>query len=130
MDIGAKPYLIASSLILVGAQRLVRILCPDCKEPYAVDDQMKRDYGLQAKTVYRAKGCKKCRNIGYWGRIAIYEMLPIDEKMRHEIATRADVDVLRRMQKERGHTTLLKSGLKKVEEGLTSIEEVLSVAYE
>lgn len=130
VDIGAKPYLVAGSLLLIGAQRLVRKLCVKCKEPYAPDEKTQKDYGIKAKTIYKAKGCKECRNIGYWGRIAIYETLPIDEEMRRIIARDADVQALKRLQKEKGYGTLLSHGLRKVEEGVTSLEEVLSVAYE
>lgn len=130
VDIGVKPYLLAGSLLLIGAQRLVRLLCPDCKEPYEADHKTRADYGIKVDAIYKAKGCKKCRNIGYWGRIAIYEMLPIDEQIRHAIATDADSETIRKIQRERGYPTLLKSGIRKVEQGLTSLEEVLSVAYE
>ncbi len=129
-DIGVKTYLIAGSLLLVGAQRLVRRLCQECKEGYPVDEKARSDYQLTVDTIYRPKGCKKCRNIGYWGRVAIYEMLPVDEELRHIISAGGELGVIRELQKKRGHVTLLRSGLKKVEEGVTSLEEVLSVAYE
>jgi type IV pilus assembly protein PilB len=129
-DIGVKPYLLAGSLLLIGAQRLIRRLCASCKEPYPVDQKMRSEYGLTVDTVYKPKGCKDCRQIGYWGRVAIYEMLPIDEELRHLISTEFDLRHVRQIQKDRGYDTLLKSGMRKVAEGLTSVEEVLSVAYE
>ncbi|MBI1977434.1 MAG: type II/IV secretion system protein [Candidatus Omnitrophica bacterium] len=130
VDIGVKPYLLAGSLLLVGAQRLIRRLCPQCKEPEKVTAEMKKEYGFKADTIYKAKGCKECRNIGYWGRIAVYETFPIDEETRRVIAHDTDVEAFRKMQKDKGYSTLRKSGLKKVEEGVTSLEEVLSIAYE
>ena len=131
VDIGIKPYLLAGSLILVGAQRLIRRLCEHCKEPERVSEQMKKDYGIAANaTIYKSKGCKECRDIGYWGRLAIYEILPVDDKMRHAISTNAEMETIRQFQKERNYPTLRKSGLKKVEQGLTSLEEILSITNE
>ena len=130
VDIGVRSYLVAGSLILVGAQRLIRKLCSHCKEPYSVDPETKKNYDLKVASIYRAKGCKQCRNIGYWGRMAIYELLPVDDKVRRVISENKDIDGLRTIQKEKGYWTLRKSGLKKVEEGLTSLEEVLSISYE
>mgnify|MGYP001769237878 CR=1 FL=1 len=77
-----------------------------------------------------AKGCAQCRNIGYWGRAAIYEVLPMDEDFRRLVSKDADLDALRRLQKQKNYGTLFQSGLKKVEKGLSTLEEVLSVAYE
>ncbi len=130
IDIGIRPYLVAGSLILIGAQRLVRRLCPKCKEPKTIDAKTKADFRLKADTVYLPKGCKECRGIGYWGRIAIYEFLPVDEKLRSAIARNEDLDVFRKIQREGEQRTLRESGMRKVEAGLTSIEEVLSVSYE
>ncbi len=130
VDIGIKPYLLAGSLILIVAQRLVRVLCRHCKEPQKVDDKMRNEYGFQQDIIYQAKGCKECRNIGYWGRMAIYEMLPVDEDLRRLISQNVTTDEIRKVQKEKGYSTLLRAGLKKVEEGTTSLEEVLSIAVE
>jgi len=80
--------------------------------------------------IYQPKGCKECRGIGYWGRVAIYEFLPVDEKLRSAIARNEDIDVFRKLQREGGYRTLRDSGMQKVEAGLTSIEEVLSISYE
>ncbi|MBI4357916.1 MAG: Flp pilus assembly complex ATPase component TadA [Candidatus Omnitrophica bacterium] len=130
IDIGAKPYLVAASLVLVGAQRLIRLLCTHCKVRHEVDEQTRKDLGIKVPTIYKAMGCKKCRQIGYWGRAAIYELLPFDEKMRRAISAHTDIDAIREIQKAKGCATLRKSGLKKVEEGITSLEEVLSITYE
>ncbi len=130
VDIGIQPYLVAGSLALVAAQRLIRVLCPHCKEPYPVDPKLKEQYHLTSDTIYKAKGCKECRDIGYWGRAAIYEVLPIDEDFRHLISKNADLDTYRELQKQKKYETLYHNGLKKVDQGMTSLEEALSVAYE
>ena len=130
IDIGIQSYLVAGSLGLVAAQRLIRVLCPHCKEPYKPDSKTQESYKLQADTLYKAKGCEKCRHIGYWGRAAIYEILPIDEDFRRLISKDANLDALRMIQKEKKCETLFQNGLKKVERGMTTLEEVLSVAYE
>src|SRR3989338_6217905 len=128
VDIGIKPYLLAGSLVLLVAQRLVRMLCESCKEPVPVNDYMRKEYGFKVDRIYQAKGCKECRNIGFWGRVAIYELLPIDEEFRRMIASNASADDIRKIQRKKGYATLLTSGLKKVEEGVTSLEEILSIA--
>lgn len=130
IDIGIQSYLVAGSIALVAAQRLIRVLCPHCKEPYQVDPKTQADYQIKAETLYKAKGCPKCRDIGYWGRMAIYEVLPIDEDIRRLITKDANLDALKRIQKEKKYETLLQNGIKKVERGQTTLDEVLSVAYE
>jgi type IV pilus assembly protein PilB len=116
---------------MIVAQRLVRKLCPDCKQPQNLDAKVRADFGITAPVVYQAneKGCKTCRNIGYWGRLAIYEILPIDEELRGIIAKGGDLDLMRAMQKKKGCATLFQSGITKVNEGLTSLEEVMGIAY-
>ncbi len=130
IDIGIQSYLVAGSLGLVAAQRLIRLLCPDCKEPYKIDSKTRDEYGLHEETHYRARGCPKCRKIGYWGRKAIYEVFPIDEDVRRLITKDTNLAQLKELQKEKKYETLLQNGIRKVERGLTSLEEVLSVAYE
>ena len=130
IDIGIQSYLVAGSLGLVAAQRLIRVLCTHCKEPYKPDAKTQETYKIQAETLYKAKGCPKCRNIGYWGRMAIYEVLPIDEDIRRLITKEANLDALKRIQREKKYETLLQNGIKKVERGFTTLDEVLSVAYE
>ncbi len=130
VDIGIQPYLVAGSLILVGAQRLIRRLCKKCKEPFSVSEQIKKEFGFDVETIYAAKGCSECRNIGYWGRVAIYEFLPIDDHMRSAISRNASLDHLRQVQRDSGLETLRKSALKKVAQGLTTLDEALSITYE
>jgi type IV pilus assembly protein PilB len=130
IDIGIQPYLVSGSLGLVAAQRLIRVLCPHCKEPYKPDSKTRDDYGIRVDILYKATGCPKCRKIGYWGRMAIYEVFLIDEDVRRLITRDVDLDKLRALQKEKKYEVLLQNGIKKVERGLTTLEEVLSVAYE
>jgi type IV pilus assembly protein PilB len=130
IDIGLQAYLVAGSLGLVAAQRLIRVLCPHCKEPYKIDAKIQDDYQIRSDTLYKATGCPKCRKIGYWGRMAIYEVIPIDQDMRRLITKETDLNQLRMLQKEKKYEVLLQNGIKKVERGLTTLDEVLSVAYE
>lgn len=127
MDIGIEPYLLVSSLSLVGAQRLVRKLCPDCKEAYEVTPKIQEKIFIKQELLYRPKGCDKCNQIGYRGRLAIYEILPITEKIKELIYKRATPQTLKQAGHEQGMKTLWESGLKKVEDGITSLEEVISV---
>ncbi|MDO8602952.1 MAG: type II secretion system ATPase GspE [Candidatus Omnitrophota bacterium] len=127
IDIGLEPYLISSSLIMVGAQRLIRRLCPECKEAYETTPALIKDLGIKQELLYKPKGCDYCSHTGYRGRIAIYEMILIDDKLRELISRGASLGEIKNRIKELGLKTLIKSGLKKAEEGMTSVEEVLSV---
>jgi type IV pilus assembly protein PilB len=130
IDIGIQAYLVAGSLGLVAAQRLIRVLCPHCKEPYKIDSKIQDEYKIHADTLYKATGCPKCRKIGYWGRMAIYEVIPIDADIRRLITKETNLSQLRELQREKKYEILLQNGIKKVERGLSTLEEVLSVAYE
>ncbi|MFA4991819.1 MAG: type II secretion system ATPase GspE [Candidatus Omnitrophota bacterium] len=127
IDIGLEPYLISSSLILVGAQRLVRRLCPECKEAYETTPALIKDFGIKQELLYKPKGCDYCAHTGYRGRIAIYEIILVHEKLRELISRGAGLGEIKNAIKELGLKTLLRSGVKKAEEGVTSIEEVLSI---
>ncbi|MFH1783206.1 MAG: ATPase, T2SS/T4P/T4SS family [Candidatus Omnitrophota bacterium] len=127
IDIGIESYLISSSLILVGAQRLVRRLCSECKEAYEVTPKLASDYRIKQDLLYRAKGCDNCGHTGYLGRMAIYEIVIVDDILKDLISKSASLLDIRKAVKASGVPTLLESGIKKVEQGLTSIEEVLSV---
>ena len=127
IDIGLEPYLISSSLIMVGAQRLVRRLCPECKEAYETTPAMAKDLNIKQELLYKPKGCDYCGHTGYRGRIAIYEIILMNDKLREMVARGASLGDIKDKVKELGIKTLLRSGIKKAEEGLTSIEEVLSI---
>ena len=108
MDMGIEPFLIASSVVLVAAQRLCRVLCKSCK----------------------GKGCKKCNSTGYYGRIAILEAMAVDDRIREMIIENASIDDIRNYAISKGMKTLRDDGLEKVKNGVTSMEEVLRVTAE
>ena len=130
VDMGVEPYLVASSLEAVLAQRLVRLLCPHCKEidttPEAHDYKVKLGIKPTAK-VYRAVGCRECRNTGYHGRRAIFEWMDSSSEIRSLILKNASTDLIRNAACRAGMKTLAEDGRRLVEEGITTIEEVLSV---
>ncbi len=137
LDMGVEDYLLVSTLRAVIAQRLVRRLCPECRAPYRPVDALIRRLGLeqlaeitgQDKVVlYRATGCKHCSEIGYVGRIGIYELMIPDEKIRGLVLARADVMSLKRAALESGMTTMFRDGLMKALDGTTTLEEVGRVA--
>ncbi|MDP8252841.1 MAG: ATPase, T2SS/T4P/T4SS family [Candidatus Kaelpia aquatica] len=127
MDIGVEPYLLTPSLFLVAAQRLVRKLCSNCKEAYEPTADISKRLKVNKDLIFRAKGCDKCRWTGYIGRAAIYELIPIDSDIRDMIARRADAQEIKNLTAEKGFLNLWDSGISKVEEGITSIEEVLRI---
>ncbi len=130
VDIGIEPYLIAASLNGVLAQRLVRKICPKCKQPFAIPDNV-RQYveraGVQADQVFHGAGCEECRGSGYAGRVGIYEMMVVDEQFREIINKDPSAASMRRVFHERGLRSLFDDGILKVKQGLTTIEEVLRV---
>ena len=132
VDIGVEPFLISSSVIAVMAQRLVRVLCPACKEEYRPDDVAIRSIGgdprmFQDVTVYRKKGCPQCLNTGYSGRMPIFEIMVLDETIKKMILTTHDSGRIEAEAVRQGMKTLRESGIRKVLEGVTSIAEVLRV---
>lgn len=128
IDIGIEPYLIAPSLICVVAQRLIRKLCPDCKEAYEPNPEQLGDIKLKADLIYRPKGCTTCNQIGYRGRTCVAEVMLINDRIRDLISQRAAFHKIREVAKETGMDTLYEAAIKKVENGITSLEEALSVA--
>jgi general secretion pathway protein E len=133
VDMGIEPFLVASSLSTVVAQRLVRRLCPACKVANAPTPEEARGIGLQSPPsapFYRPAGCEKCLHTGYSGRIALFEILAADETVRSAILTRSDADGIRALAVSRGMRTLLAAGAEQVQAGVTSAEEVLRVTQE
>ncbi|NQT95900.1 MAG: Flp pilus assembly complex ATPase component TadA [Candidatus Omnitrophica bacterium] len=130
VDIGVEPYLVASSILLLMAQRLVRKLCPKCKTPAEIPADIIKRYNLPRKQVYKAKGCEFCRQTGYAGRTSIHEVILINQEMRNLIAKSPTTSQLREVTKNAGMRTLVQDGLDKVVEGVTSIEEVMSCVFE
>ncbi|MFA5088327.1 MAG: ATPase, T2SS/T4P/T4SS family [Candidatus Omnitrophota bacterium] len=128
MDIGIESFLLTPSLIIIIAQRLARRLCNACKEAYEPDPGQLGGLKLKSELIYRSKGCEKCNFTGYRGRLTIAEVMPIDEKIRNLISQKASYSELVDMARKNGMNTLFEDGLRKVEEGITSLDEVLSVA--
>ncbi|MBU1146865.1 MAG: type II secretion system ATPase GspE [Candidatus Omnitrophica bacterium] len=128
IDIGIEPYLISSSLLVVGAQRLVRKLCPECKEAYETPPNLIRDFKIKQELLYKPKGCAACSHTGYRGRVAIYEVILINDRLKELVSKGASLGEIKKVVREMGIRSLVDSGIEKVETGITSIEEVLSIA--
>jgi type II secretion system protein E len=130
VDMGVEPYLVASSLEAVLAQRLVRVLCPHCKQ---VDESpaaraFKVQVGIPANTtIYRSVGCRECRQTGFFGRHAIFEWMDSDDEIRQLILKNSSSDVIREAARRAGLRTLAEDGWRLVRLGITTVEEVLSV---
>ncbi len=135
IDMEIEPFLVASSLMAVIAQRLLRFLCSSCKEPYEPHDDELQRMGIRRGQIhdgvlYRARGCEKCFNMGYSGRTAIFEMLLIDDDIRNLTLSQVDSTKIKRKAIEHGMTTLRMDGAEKVARGLTSVDEVMRVTEE
>jgi len=130
MNMGIEPFLVASSLNLVCAQRLVRRICKNCTEPDPTPPPALMQAGFSAEDAKkvvpnRGKGCEKCNNTGYKGRVGLYEVMEITEEIRELVLVGASALELRRKAVEEGMITLRNSGLRKVKEGVTTIEEIV-----
>ena len=125
-DLGIEPFLIASALEGVIAQRLVRRICPNCKEPYKPTEEELSELGLFGEyTFYRGRGCEHCMGTGYRGRTGIYEVLEVDEDVKKHILKTQDAVELRNFVKSKGFKSMLEDGIRKVLAGITTSEEVL-----
>lgn len=135
VEMGVEPFLASSALVGVLAQRLVRTICPHCREVFQPDPALIRDLAgeqniPQAGTYYRGRGCAKCQQLGYLGRTGIYELLEVNDSIRQLVTTNADAATIRRQSLADGMQTLRQAGLRKVLAGETTIEEVLRVTQE
>jgi general secretion pathway protein E len=134
VDMGIEPFLVSSSILAVLAQRLVRRLCPDCREAYRPSETELARIGLKSldssAKVCRPKGCRNCRNTGYRGRMAIQELMIMDDEIRSLVMQNADAATLRRKCTSQGMTLLRQDGAARVLRGETSIEELLRVTQE
>ncbi|MBX3470275.1 MAG: Flp pilus assembly complex ATPase component TadA [Planctomycetes bacterium] len=132
LDIGVEPYLVASSVIAVIAQRLVRVICRECRSEYEPPQEeldmlgIKREQ-LKDGLIYLGMGCERCIDTGYQGRTAIYEILPIGEEVRQEVINRSGASKIKEVAMSRGMRSLRMDGARKVVEGHSTIEEVLRV---
>ncbi|MGV3582668.1 MAG: GspE/PulE family protein [Methylophilus sp.] len=130
LDIGISPEIMAGNIIGVVAQRLVRVLCPHCKEAVKPSDDERKILGMNKSDnikIFRHKGCKRCSFTGYRGRMAIIELLRVDSDMDALIARRAHLDELRKLAIQKGFVTLADDGIRRILEGYTSLEEVMRV---
>jgi general secretion pathway protein E len=137
LDMGVEAFLVSSSVIAIIAQRLVRVICRECREPYRPDPSLIKEIGLDGSSetlfdgsFYRGKGCTACLQTGYRGRSGIYELLVIDDHIRGLIMSGADSNVIRRKAIEQGMTTLFRDGVDKIVKGITTVDEVLRVTQE
>ena len=131
LDLGLEPFLLTATLEAIVAQRLVRTICPHCKEEFVPTEDMLMELNLTSdmtagRVFYHGKGCEFCRNTGYSGRIGIYEIMMMDDEMRDLIMNRKSSNVLREASRKRGMRTLRESGLLAIYDGVTTIEEVVA----
>jgi len=131
LDIGLEPYLVASSLSTVVAQRLVRVLCPRCRQPYEPNDDQREILGFPLppleRHIFRPKGCKECGRTGYKGRTGLFEVLEPSESVRSLIKTKAASSAYKQVLSQMGVPTLRRDGIRKVIAGITTIDEVMRV---
>lgn len=133
IDMGIEPYLLGDSLVGIIAQRLVRRLCPECKEAYEADDEEKRILKVpqnEPLKLYKPCGCEACGNTGYYGRIGVYEIMPISRKIKNLIASGANADEITAQAVAEGMNTLRMSSSNYVKQGLTSFNEMMKITYE
>ena len=139
VDMGVQPFLVASSLVGVLAQRLVRVLCPECRTPYVPSAEERGQVGLSdeiwmqagnPKHLYRPEGCAACQHTGYQGRTGIYELMLIDDEIRQLILKSVDSSTIKRAAAGHGMLSLLQHGAYKIAQGVTTAAEVLSVTAE
>ncbi len=130
LDMGVEPFLLSSSLLCVLAQRLVRLICPYCRQTYVPDEEERmylNRYGFSVETLQRGEGCDRCQNTGYLGRTGIFEFLRVTNALRKKIRRVTSSHELREVAISEGMIPLLQAGLKKVADGVTTLEEVLRV---
>ncbi|MFH0731888.1 MAG: ATPase, T2SS/T4P/T4SS family [Candidatus Omnitrophota bacterium] len=131
VNMGIEPFLIASSVVLIVAQRLIRVICPKCKEHYEIDEAIKKEFDLSKikQTVfYRGKGCEACLGTGYKGRTCIVEAVALDAKVRLAVMNKASEHEIKAIARQNGMETLREAGLNKAMNGITSLEEVIRVS--
>ncbi|MEO8351138.1 MAG: GspE/PulE family protein [Chthoniobacteraceae bacterium] len=133
VDIGVQPFLVSSAVRAIVAQRLVRKICPNCKQPYEMTEGEMSALGIDANqlsesNVAKGAGCETCKHRGYKGRAGIFEMFLIDDEVRHMVNNKANTVQLRKRAREMGMRTLREDGIRKVLAGMTTAEEVISVS--
>jgi type IV pilus assembly protein PilB len=130
MNMGIEPFLVSTSVNLICAQRLVRRICKECKEPIQMPTQALVDVGYTAEEapkiqLFKGRGCQNCNNTGYRGRVGLFEVMDVSDEIRELILSGASAIELRRKGVEEGMITLRASGLHKIRAGSTTVEEVV-----
>jgi type IV pilus assembly protein PilB len=131
INMGIEPYLLGAALNAVLAQRLVRRVCPKCRENYDPPRPIRRAIermGYEINEFFKGVGCRQCHNSGYRGRVGIHELLMLNDELRDAVAGNPDLGVIREIARKNGMAGLRHDGFRKVREGITTIEEVLKVA--
>lgn len=126
IDMGIEPFLVASSVRLVMAQRLVRRICDSCKEKYKPDETVVKDLGLDLnyQIFYKGTGCEECSGTGYKGRVALFEIMSLSEALSEKVVQYSGAHKLKKQAIKEGMTTLRKAGIQKIKDGITTPEEV------
>ena len=133
LDMGVEAFLVSSSVLAILAQRLVRVICKECKEPYRPEIALAKELGLDPAfdgVFYRGKGCGACFQTGFRGRSGVYELLVIDDSIRSLVMSGADSSVIKRQAITQGMLTLLRDGARNVVKGVTTADEILRVTQE
>ena len=132
VNIGVEPFLVATAVNVAAAQRLVKKICKHCKEAYRPGPEETALFapGPAPELLYRGRGCKQCRDIGYSGRIALYEVFAVNAQVRRMIIDNVDADQIRKHAAESGMVTLREAGLRRVIQGQTTLDEIMSVVAE
>ncbi|MFC1739230.1 type II secretion system ATPase GspE [Planctomycetota bacterium] len=136
IDMGIEPYLISSSVVAVMAQRLLRVICPECKDPYGPQEQMisllseNEEISAGGMQFYKGVGCKNCLETGYLGRTGIFELLVIDDDIKELIIKRRGSHIIKKAAVEKGMSTLREDGLHKARAGETTLEEVCRITQD
>jgi len=135
IDMGIEPFLVTSSVIAILAQRLVRVICADCKEEYTPDRESLESIGITpemvaGRKIFRGRGCSSCLDTGFKGRTGMFELMMLDEPVRNLILKTSDANAIKQKAVEQGMSTLRQDGAQKVLSGITTIEEVFRVTYQ
>ncbi len=135
IDMGIEPFLVTSSVIGIMAQRLIRVICNNCKEEYTPAEESLLKIGVtpdkvEGKKIYKGRGCPDCLHTGYKGRTGVFELMPVDDSMKNLILKTSDSNAIKRMAIKKGMITLRQDGAQKVFDGISTIEEVFRVTQE
>jgi general secretion pathway protein E len=132
IDMGIEPFLVSSSVMAILAQRLLRVVCDECKEAYIADEESLDSIGITpemaaGRNIYRGRGCSSCLNTGYRGRTGIFELMILDDSIKNLILKTSDANAIKRLAIDQGMFSLRQDGVQKVLDGITTIEEVFRV---